>query len=194
MFGRLLAGIIGLFLFIIILVLLFGRGGKKPTPGPTILPLADYAETTATVSFTTDGMVNGDEIHRSIRITVSSSQRQLDILQGYNPQVISSKSFINNQEAYNVFLKSIGFSGFLAKSNKKNIPASEIGQCPLGFRYILNLEQDGDDLSRLWASTCGKAVGNATGNILTIRSLFQNQIPDYTKLTNTVNLSMTTSQ
>lgn len=193
--GRLIAGLIGFIIFIVILVMLFGGGGKKPgAPVNPIKPLADYAATDATTSFTVDGIVNGDEMHRAIRITVSASQRQLDVLQGYNPSVIQSNTFVNNQEAYTVFLKSIRNSGFLAKNNKSRAPADPAGQCPLGFRYILNLNQDGDDLSNLWASSCGSAVGNAAGVLSTIQTLFQDQIPSYSTLTSQVNLSATTAQ
>src|SRR5438105_697249 len=137
--GRLIAGFLGFIIFIVILVSLFGHGGKKPlTPLNTIKPLGDYAETTATVSFTTDGIVNGDEMHRAIRITISANQRQLDVLQGYSPQVILSKAFVNDQEAYTVFLKAIGNSGFVVKNKKSRAPADERGLCPLGFRYILD--------------------------------------------------------
>jgi hypothetical protein len=192
-FGRILAGIVGLIIFIIILVMLFG-GGKKPVaPVNVIKPLGDYADTTAEVSFTVDGIVNGDEMHRAIRITVDANQRQLDVLQGYNPQVIQSKTFVNNQEAYRVFLKSIANSGFVAK-NKKKVPADPAGLCPLGFRYILDLNQDGDDLSRLWTSSCGTAVGNSGGALTTIQTLFQDQIPSYSTLTGRVNLSATTAE
>lgn len=193
--GRLIAIILGFIAFIVILVMIFGGDDKKPaTPVNPLKPIADYAETDATVSFTVDGTVNGDEMHRAIRITISTNQRQLDVLQGYNPQVITSKTFINNQEAYTVFLKSIGNSGFLLKNTKSKAPADERGQCPLGFRYILDLSQDGEDLSRTWSSTCGTAVGNSGAAIATIQQLFQRQIPNYNTLVNQVNLSATTAQ
>jgi hypothetical protein len=153
-----------------------------------------YAETDASVSFTTDGIVNGDEMHRSIRITISSNQREVDVLQGYNPQVIQSKTFINNQEAYEVFLKSINHYGFLAKSKNTKIPTSPSGQCPLGFRYILDLNQDGDDLSQTWASSCGKSVGNSLASVSTVRQLFENQIPSYDSLVGGVSLTATSDK
>lgn len=188
-FGRLLAGFVGVIVFIIILLMLFGHGGKKPVPGSSLNPLPDYAGTNATVSFTTDGSVNADELHRSIRITVSSSQMTLDVLQGYNPRVIQSKSFSNNQEAYTVFLKSINNAGFLARYKTPKVPDDERGQCSLGFRYILTLNQDGNDLSRTWGSTCGKKIGTSTAAITTIQTLFQSQIPNYSELVSQVNLS-----
>ncbi len=192
-FGRLLAGFVGVIVFILLLVLIFGGHGKKTPIGPQLNPLPDYAGTNATVSLTTDGIVNADELHRSIRITVSNSQMTLDVLQGYNPRVIQSKSFQNNQEAYTVFLKAINNYGFLAKFKKPKVSSDERGQCPLGFRYILDLNQDGDDLSRAWATTCGSKIGTSSGAVSTIRQLFENQIPDYDQLVSQVNLSATTT-
>jgi hypothetical protein len=188
-FGRLIAIFAGIIAFILILVVIFGRGKPAPT-GPTIQPLPDYSSTDATVSFTTDGIVNADQLHRQIRITISNTTSTVDVLQGYNGQVIMSKSFVNNQEAYLVFLKSLNYSGFLAK-NKKKISSDERGFCPLGFRYVFDLNGDEGDLSRLWTSSC--AIGNWGGNLATVQALFQNQIPDYAILVQDVNLQATTT-
>ncbi|HET7827704.1 MAG TPA: hypothetical protein VFK97_02450, partial [Candidatus Saccharimonadales bacterium] len=184
-----LAIFVGIIIFIVLLVMIFGGHGKKAPVGPQLKPLPDYAASDATVSFTTDGIVNADELHRSVRITVSSSQMTLDILKGYNPQVIQSKSFENNQEAYTIFLKAIDNAGFLAKIKNSKAPADEGGLCPLGFRYILDLNQDGDDLSRTWASTCGSKIGTSAGALQTLQTLFQEQIPGYQTLVQNVNLS-----
>ena len=191
-FGRLLAIFTGFIIFIVLLVVLLGHGGKKPAPVNPIKPLGDYAQTSASVSFTTDGIVNGDEMHRAIRITVGANQRTLDVLQGHDPQVILSQSFANNQEAYTVFLKSIANGGFVAKLKNSKAPADERGECALGFRYILDLNDGTDDLSRLWASTCGTAVGTSGGAITTLQTLVQDQIPSYNTLTEHVSLSATT--
>lgn len=188
-FGRLLAIFIGFIVFLVILVTIFGHGGKKPTPTTNpVQPLPSYASSTATVSMTTDGIVNADELHRQIRITISSTLSTLDIVQGYNGQVITTKNFQNNQEAYSVFLKALNNSGFLAK-NKSKVPSDERGICPLGFRYIFDLNGDEGDLSRLWTSSC--AIGNWGGALTTIQTLFQDQIPDYSTLTQDVNLEAT---
>lgn len=193
-FGRLLAFFIGVIIFIVILVALLGHGGKKAPTGPQLQPLPDYAGTNASVSFTEDGLVNADSLHRSIRITVSNSQVTLDILKGYNPQVIQSQSFENNQEAYSVFLKSINNYGFLIKNKNPKVPDDERGLCPLGFRFVLALSQDGNDLSRTWASTCGASVGTSKASVGTIQTLFEGQVPGYSELISSVNLSATSEQ
>jgi hypothetical protein len=189
--GRLFAIFTGFILFIVILVALFGHGGKKPVNPNPLQPLPDYASTNAVVSFTTDGIVNGDDIHRQIRITVSANTRTLDVIQGYNGTVISSKTFENNQEAYFVFLRSLSFSGFLTK-NKSKVGSDERGVCPLGFRYVVDLNGDEGDLSRLWTSSCGS--GNWGGSLATVQSLFQRQITNYGTLVGNVNLQAMSSQ
>jgi hypothetical protein len=187
--GRIILAFLGFIVFIVIMFKLFTGHAPAPVNTAVLKPLPAYAGSDATVSFTTDGIVNGDELHRSIRITVSNTQRSVDVLQGYNPQVIQSKSFENNQEAYDVFLRAIGNSGFLLKSKNTKAVTDERGLCPLGFRYILDLNQDGSDLSRLWGSSCGPSIGNAAGAIPTIRQLFEDQIPDYQTIVGPFNLS-----
>jgi hypothetical protein len=181
-------------LFIILLVVLFGHGHKKPNQvtGPTILPLPDYANTDAAVSITTDGIVNGDELHRQIRITIGETSRNLEVIQGYNGTVIDSHTFENNNSAYDVFLRSINNSGFLVKIKKTKAPSDERGQCALGFRYIFDLSNEGEDLSRLWSSSC--SIGNWGGNLAAVRALFQDQIPNYQTLAGNVNLEATSTQ
>ena len=188
-----MAFFVGIIIFIVILVAIFGHGGRKPA-STQVTALPDYAGTNATVSFTQDGIVNADSLHRSIRITVSTNQVTLDVLKGYNPQVIQSNSFENNQEAYTVFLKAINNAGFLAKTKNTKIPDDETGQCALGNRFILALDQDGTDISRTWASTCGSKVGTSTGAVQTLQTLFEYQVPNYQTLIDTVNLSATTDQ
>ncbi|MBX4201651.1 hypothetical protein KW803_02020 [Candidatus Saccharibacteria bacterium] len=193
--GRLILAVIGIFIFMVILVALLFGGNKKPaTPGEALKPLPDYADTNATVSFTTDGIINGDEMHRGIRITVSANQRSLDVLQGYNPRVIQSQTFVNNQEAYKVFLTAIANAGFLTKSKKVPATAVETGQCPLGFRYNYTLQDTGNDLSNLWSTSCGSKTGTSGGSTSLLSTLFQRQIPNYSNLVSNVNLSATTTQ
>jgi hypothetical protein len=196
--NRLLALFLAFIAIIIIIVVLIARGGDNPpaeqTPtGTTILPLPEYAGTNAEVSQTIQGIVNGDELHRSIKVTVSSDSRELEIIEGYSGNVISRKTFYNTEEAYAVFLRSINGAGFLAKNSKSKYPADERGQCPLGQRYIFTLNQDDEDLSRTWASTCGKAVGTSGAITSTLLTLFRNQIPNYSQLTSSVNLSATST-
>ena len=189
-FRRLIFIFVGLIALILLFAIIFG-GGKKPAPVNPLKPLPDYSSTDASVSFTTDGIVNGDDIHRQIRITIDANSRTLDIIQGYSGRVISTKDFYNTQDAYRVFLTSINNEAFLAKNVKSKSPANPEGQCPLGFRYVFSLDQDGGNLFNSWTSSCGPAIGNSKTALDAITTLFEDQIPGYDTLTENVDLSAT---
>lgn len=190
---RLLAWIFGIALVVFLgTYFLFGHHGKKATPGinqPVILPLPDYASTGASVSMTIDGRVNGDDAHRSIKIIVSRDYREIDIIQGYQGNVIDKHTFANNQNAFGVFLKSINYSGFMLKRKGTSASADPQGVCPTENRYIFTLTDEGNnDLSNLYTTDCGTNSGNSGGDIETLTNLFENQITGYNDITANVQL------
>ena len=192
--SRAIVTVLALVLFLVLvgvfLANILGGGGKKQpaTPTAVVKSLPDYAGTTAVTSMTIDGQVNGDDIHRAIRVTIGQNQRELDIIQGYSGHVLSSQTFYNSQDAYTVFLKSINNSGFLLPIKNSKAPADERGQCATGSRYIFALDQYGSTLSRLWASDCGSKVGTLGGSSTLLQNLFEAQIPEYQTLVENVQL------
>lgn len=189
-FRRLIFIFLGLITLILLFAIIFG-GGKKPAPANPLKPLPDYYTTDATVSFTTDGLTNGDDLHRQIRITIGPDSRSVDIIQGYSGRVITTKDFYNSQDAYRVFLKALNNEGFLAKNEKSKLSGSPEGECPLGYRYIFSLDQEGGNLFTSWTSSCGPAVGNSKAVLDAISQLFQDQIPGYGIIVENVSLNAT---
>lgn len=155
--------------------------------------LNEYANSTATVSFKTEGVINGNEQHRSIRMTVSKDSRTIEILGGYQGSVIKSQVYGNSKEAYKPFLASLELAGFTKEKKNPTIFNPE-GQCPLGNKYFLSSTGIPNVPSSLWSSTCsaggygGGTMGTFDGTLSTIRTLFQDQIPDYRTITSGVNL------
>ena len=178
------------FIFLLLLVI-FGIVIFKPNSNnsgnqASQTSLADYADTGARAVFTYDGAINGDDIHRQIRITVDNLTRTIDISKGYQGQVIRTKSYENNEQAYTVFLSAL-YNGGFTKQRKSNI-SSEVGVCPLGQRFIYQLSNTGSKSTdiRLWSTSCGGGTqGGSSGNL---QQLFQNQITDYADLTADVQL------
>lgn len=180
-------GVLGVVLAsILIFVLFFTGGNDKPSTQSDIKvsKLVDYADKNATVSVTTVGKLVGQEDRRSVRISVSSNERRFEILSGYDEQVVSSQTFSNSQEAYTNFLSALSAQGFTSSRKSAVDPR---GACPTGNRYIYDLSQDGDHVSNLWQASCD-GQGTFNGRGATIRQLFQQQIPDYAKLIQTVKL------
>lgn len=172
-------------LVIALLVIIFGGGGKKtPTTTQPVKTLPDYATGTAAVSMTIDGRVTGEDTHRAIRVTVDRFQRKVDVIGGYSGNIVETHSFANTQTAYDVFLRAINGAGFSTKNTRYKI-TDDRGKCPLGFRYIFELNDSGDQVSQLWSSSCN-GIGTLGVNSGPLQSLFKAQITDYNKLTTKV--------
>jgi|SRR5579884_2678074 len=170
-------------LIIILIILIFHGGGKSKVP-VTNRTLDSYANTDAQVTLTIDGPINADQNHQQVKIIVSQNDATFEQIQGYQGNVVNRKSYANNVDSYTNFLFALERANFT-----KGIKSSqdERGYCPLGDRYIFELNQDGNELERYWATSCGTPKTYSGDVSLTI-SLFQNQIPDYDNLTSNINL------
>jgi hypothetical protein len=194
--SRAIIALLALILFLVLVGVFLANllgGHKKPSTTPTapakVMTLPDYANTSVVTSMTIDGKVNGDDLHRAVRITIGQNQREIDIIQGYSGHVLSSQTFYNTQDAYAVFLRAINYGGFmLPLKTKTPEPADERGICAAGDRYIFSLDQYGSNISRLWASDCGVKVGTLGGDSSALQQLFEAQIPQYDTVVENVQL------
>ncbi len=168
---------LGLIIFVIFLIF---HGGGKPKTKVIAKPLASYASTRSEVSMTTDGPVNADSLHQQIRITVDRETVRFDQIQGYNAAVVNSTRYNNTENAYATFLVSLQRAGFRA-GDKNPLLRDERGICALGDRYIFEINQDGKQIQRYWATSCGKTKTYLGALSLTL-DLFRAQVPDYDKL------------
>lgn len=181
---------LGVFLLIIIVIILvFFRGGsddKKATPKA----LNEYSyDSSSEVSFTTRGAINGDDKHRSIRIIVARDYRRIDVVQGYEGNVIKTQQFVNNSEAYREFLYAIDRAGFLNEKKIDEKQDIQAGRCSTGSLFIYEHNVGTEEISESWNATC-KDMGTFVGNTTLVRSLFQAQITDYSQITSGVSLSL----
>jgi hypothetical protein len=186
---RYIVGIILIVVLVIFSVIFFSggskNGSKQKAQVPKILP--DYANTSAEVQLTSDGIINADQIHRSIIINVSNTSSTLEVVQGYQNNVIQTNTFPNNQDSFSKFLYALYHSSF-TKLRKTKLTNSA-GVCPLGNRYTYEIKNvPGNKDISTWSTSCG---GNGTfgGIAPQVRQLFQLQIPNYTRLTEGVRLA-----
>jgi hypothetical protein len=184
--GRLAVAFVGFILLIFLVIFLLVGHGPKKTPATAPKPLASYASTDTQVVMTINGAINGDDTHRVIQITVDQNSRELDVIQGYNGNVIQNNTNYNTEDAYSAFLSAINVAGFTIQH--KGVKVEEAGQCPLGQRINFQLQQDGNILSNLWTTSCSNTLGTLGGNSQLLQQLFQNQITNYETLTENVDL------
>ncbi|HVV25503.1 MAG TPA: hypothetical protein VHC21_00515 [Candidatus Saccharimonadales bacterium] len=183
-------------LIILLIVLLFTGGGNKnnnnqPSTSSrpkTVDELAAYASTDAVVRLTIDGPIVADQNHQAVQVTVGQDDVTYSQVQGYQGTVANQQSFVNNQNAYSNLLYALGHAGFLKGDSSKAL-ANEKGYCPTGNRYVFELIEDGQDVQRYWATSCGGTPKTYKGNLNLTLTLFQAQVPNYNQLTQNLNLN-----
>lgn len=162
---------------------------RSPSPSTTTNPststiakstnLADYKNKDAVLSLKIQGRLVGEQERRAVRISISPSERRLEILTGYEEYVERSQSYPSTQAAYEAFLAAINTAG-LTRSQKTTITDPN-SICPIGQHYFYEVSESGVEVSRLWSVACTGYRGSFGGNGPVARQLFQAQIPDYTK-------------
>ncbi len=189
---RYLVGLVMLILIAIVamILLLGGNGGKNSATTPSSTPnpvLTDYIDAESSVSMLVDGKINSEDAHRSIKITVSATNRTVDVIKGYDGTVEKTASYGNTPEAYDAFMRAVANAGFMTKL-KNPTQTDDRGVCATGKRYIYSLLDKGVEVSRLWGTSCSVKIGTFAGNGPLTRSLFQAQIPDYNKFVSGITL------
>ncbi|HUD03540.1 MAG TPA: hypothetical protein VMR51_02015 [Patescibacteria group bacterium] len=181
--------ILGVAVFVILLIfIIFGLNRPVTTTNnskPVIM--SDFADTNADVIYTTEGIINGDELHRIIKITVDKNSRMVEVISGYQGTIIKSESFTNNSSAFKAFLASLQAEGFIAKRSKPG-STNSLGQCPLGTKYYFDSTGITGAPGDLWITSCSAKIGTFAGSLNSVQQLFQLQIPDYNNIVSGVNL------
>ncbi len=187
---RYILGVFGFIILAIIAVVLIttttsSRTAPKQEGKPRV-DVASYADKTATFSLTSQGKISGEEDFRSIRVTVSPTERHLQILRGYTGTVDSEQTFSNNQAAYDTFVHALDKAGYSLQRSSKNEELQ--GSCPLGRRYVFEANEGSNQIMSLWSSTCGRKEGTFGGDSTLVQQIFKNQIPGYSTLVRDVRL------
>lgn len=177
-----LLGILG---FLLIVLLIFGRGGKAPSK-QIDLTQPDYSS--AVLVYTIDGPVVGQENHNAIRISVSDTGRTFEIIQGYEGQATTIKHFDNTQAAYDALTQALQRAGY-TNQNTHRTSTSYYSVCPLGNRFIYQIENNNAEVYNTWSTSCNdKGIQTFSGAAALVQQLFQDQIPNYEELTANVQL------
>lgn len=184
-------GVFGVIVLLVLLVILILRiGPDQPVvvnqTGEKQVELSQYEDKSATAQITVRGVIRAREEHRAVRISVSPNERVIEIIEGYNENVINRRSYPNTQEAYKVFLSALGHAGF-TRQQETDIK-DERGVCPLGRRTSYLLQDGSEQVFRTWSSTCSLQSGSFGGNKYMVKELFEKQIPDYSEVTRTIRL------
>jgi len=175
-----LVGIGIIVLFIVLMVKIFSHNGSSSQS--TSIDLGNYNSNNATVTLLIDGPTNVDQDHRQVKITVGNIQNQIDVIQGYQGNVINTQSYSSNDSAFAAFLQSLQVLNFTKGNTKSTVDYR--GYCPTGERYVYTFNDGQKDLFTYWSTSCNQGTFGAT-NPRQVRQLFIHQIPtvDFGKMT-----------
>jgi hypothetical protein len=179
--------LIGLLLaiFVIIFVIIKLLSGGSDTPKNAPRQLSSYANTDTTVRYVIDNPVQSNDGHRDIIVTVGRDQATLTITKGYQGEVISSKSYNNNEESYRNFLMALDRTAGYTLGDNSNLLKDERGYCGVGERFSYDIvDGSGSEIQHLWSTSCKQKTYK--GNVGVTSQLFELQIPDYDNLVSDV--------
>jgi len=183
----LLALLVGIGLIVLVIILLIKAFTGAPSAPTSTINVTNYDNTSSSATLLIDAPTIVDQDHRQVKITVSGTTNEIDIIQGYQGKVMSSNSYQSNVAAYGAFLQTLQLLNF---SKGKVSSASYQGYCPTGDRYILTFSNGSGNLFSYWATSCG-GQGTYSGQLgQTIRQ-FENQIPstDFSRLTGDIEIN-----
>jgi len=168
-----IAGLVGLGVVILIIVLfvkLLTGGHSQPRH---MVDVGKYADTPAVATLTIDAFTNIDQEHHVVKISVSNTQNEIDVMKGYQGSVLKSQTYPNNSVAFGTFLQTLKLLDF-AKGTSSNIDYR--GYCPTGDRYTYEFSDGTTTLFNYWSTSCG-SQGTFEGKAAAIRQQFERQIP-----------------
>jgi len=182
--------LIGLGLLVVAVILVVrvfsSLTGSGDNTGVAQTALVEQADNDSQMRLTTQGRVNSDTEHRTIAISVTRNQVQMQVTQGYQNTVIRNFTASNNEAAYATFLRSLDLLGFVRGDDNPEF-ADERGYCPDGRRFVLEADGEGLD-TRFWSTSCKRDSGTSTANVDGVVQLFQAQVPDYRRLVRDIDL------
>lgn len=181
--------IIGLFIalgLIILLVVLIVSGSSSGSSKKSVY-LPNYINhPNSSVSMTMVGPITSNQTHNYLTITVSPSSVVYNLYQGYGSNLINSKIYNNTNSSYRALLYALYYDGFDLGNNTSKL-SNSTGYCSIGDVYIFRLSDNGNTISKYWATNCSSTPSTYSGQLGATISLFKAQVPDYQALTSNAN-------
>lgn len=158
-----------------------GSSSTTPTTGTSLEDAVLDRGSDRSVRWTVRGPIVADEDFRTYQITISPTARKYVTYSGYLGQVLTTKTYDNNANAYEEFVFALNKANI---TNVRGGDGSDIrGVCATkGIAYQFETLNDGSADNTLWSSTCAQSKGTLGADPLQIHALFVNQIPAFKPL------------
>lgn len=147
--------------------------------------LVEYADNDGRAVLTYSGPIVAKEQYKQVRMTITASERRLEIISGYGEKVSRTVRLDNDLSAYTALLRALYLNGF-TNSQDGQVEDDATGTCFRGKRIIGEIFDDNQNVIKLWNTTCGRKLGTMDARFQDILSLFQKQFPDYKDITRNI--------
>jgi hypothetical protein len=107
---------------------------------------------------------------------------------GYTGKQVDNEQLDNSSEAYTQFVNALNRAKLMDGMPLIGDANDTKGVCATGMLYEFEVLQGTNSIQKLWTSTCKGSPGSLHASVTQVSSLFQRQIPDFTKLTDKINL------
>ncbi|HSX00208.1 MAG TPA: hypothetical protein VLH38_04195 [Patescibacteria group bacterium] len=178
-------GVVVLVVFVFVLVVR-GFSHHSSNPPKNQSQLSDYTNTSTIMRLSIEGPVAADQSYSEVQVTIGRDANTIEVIKGYQGQVLKSKTFPNNSDAYGNFLRALQLLNYTKGTETPGL-ADERGYCPDGNRYVYEIVSGAAEVQRYWIGSCG--VGTFKGNSAEIRKLFIRQIPGYASFVSNLNIN-----
>lgn len=169
--------IVGLIWLVVLLFQNILSSGNTTVNPETKLSLESYAGSNVVATMYIDGPVVANQDHNAVRISVDKNQSSIEVIKGYDDQVVNQQVFPNTQASYLEFLSALNRANFMKGKTDPDLQ-NDKGACPFGNRYIYTLSDGSKEILHYWTTSCSGGGGTYGGNASLTRELFIRQIPD----------------
>lgn len=136
------------------------------------------------VTMTVRGPIVAQENFTSYRISASNSERSMLIYKGYLEEQTNGKTLGNNTQAYEEFVYALDKANMMqGKASSSDDEAKDLrGICAGGYLYEYAVLSGGNEVKKLWTSTCDGSKGTLDASTDQLSGLFLAQIPGSNEL------------
>ncbi len=136
------------------------------------------------VEMTVRGPIVADENFTSYRIAVSNSERSMNVYKGYVEEQTNGKTLENNTQAYEQLVYALDKANMMKGNSAADDESKQDirGICARGYVYEFAVLSGGNEVKKLWTSTCSGSKGTLNASKDQLSQLFLAQIPGSNEL------------
>ena len=131
------------------------------------------------VQMTVRGPIVAQEDFTSYRISASNGERSMKVYKGYLEEETNGKTLSNNTQAYEEFVYALDKANMVKSRDVANDEsATDLrGICARGYVYEYATVSGGNEVKKLWTSSCDGSKGTLNASKDQLSELFLAQIP-----------------